>query len=1121
VSGGSSSGVAYIDDLPIGSRSEGVTWETETGHMRFSVLGPLQVLDDQGEVIELGGRQPRATLAVLLAAAGRPVSVESLIDAIWGPTPPASAAGTLQSYVSRLRRRVSPAELVFDDVGYRLVVPADDVDHLVFEQLADEGRARLDAHDPTAARAALLEAEALWRGPALTEFAELDVVVGTATRLEQRRLSAIEDRLDADLALGRHAAAVAELTELVAANPLRERLQEQLAIALYRSGRQAEALRSLAEAGRTLREELGIEPSRELRELEAAILAHDPALDLPPSVAALAPPGTSPPSSAPSAGQELPAPQGPSARPALVGRGHELAELVAALAESDLDTRFVVIEGEPGIGKTRLADELRTIAAGAPDADVLAVWGRSDEGGAAPALWPWLAPLRAVAAVAGQHGDVPPAVADLLAGSVEMAAGQARAAQFERFEAVATLLEVVASSRPVVVLLDDLQWADATSLELLAFLAGRSTRGVLVVGTVRQLEVGRNDAVTETLAAIARRPGSRRLVVRGLDRADTADLLEAAANHAVSAADASAIHARADGNPFYAIELARLLDEEGDSSDEIPGGVGDVIRRRLARLPEPSVELLGVAAVVGREVDLQLLAVATDSTLGEVLDRLEPAVVHRLLVDAPDQPGPLRFSHALVREVLLDDLTSLRRARLHLQVADAMVARGAGVDDAEILAEHLWRAVPVGVGGRAAEALERAAEVAVRRVAYAAAEDLLTRAVQLRRSTGSTLADEEAELRALFRLLEVARARRYFQGAAAPEVIDRAKELAERTGQRDLLLDLMWFEWSSRATAARTADSTPLAEAYQRLTRDDPRPEVQAAGWEVRGVWCWGAGRIGEAVESLERAMALTADLPAPADEFGAEQRMVSVTFALLNHALHGDVPVPEVFARFDELMASIPDRFGVASVCGFAATTAIALGDWEQAERFAATGADANRTGEFTFWVGQTLMQRGIVQVWRGTVDEGVADFTTGRDIYTGIGGRSALSTFEASLALNLIARGRVAEARRSSPTPAPRSTGWPSSGTSRSSRWPRPCWPTPPATSSRPVSGSPRPSPAAGSRAPTAWRPAPSRPPSTWGSPFPTDRTGDGLRAQGPSDHHQNGGVWCAVCGVRGMGV
>jgi len=171
--------------------------------------------------------------------------------------------------------------------------------------------------------------------------------------------------------------------------------------------------------------------------------------------------------------------------------------------------------------------------------------------------------------------------------------------------------------------------------------------------------------------------------------------------------------------------------------------------------------------------------------------------------------------------VLLDDLTSLRRARLHLQVADAMVARGAGVDDAEILAEHLWRAVPVGVGGRAAEALERAAEVAVRRVAYAAAEDLLTRAVQLRRSTGSTLADEEAELRALFRLLEVARARRYFQGAAAPEVIDRAKELAERTGQRDLLLDLMWFEWSSRATAARTADSTPLAEAYQRLTRDD------------------------------------------------------------------------------------------------------------------------------------------------------------------------------------------------------------------------------------------------------------------------------------------------------------
>jgi DNA-binding SARP family transcriptional activator len=1010
--------------------------------MRFSVLGPLQVVDDEGALVDLGGRQPRTTLALLLVAAGRPVAVDALIDAIWGPEPPASAAGTLQSYISRLRRRIGSAALVFDDVGYRLEVDPDLVDHLRFERLADEGRARLDARDWAAARAVLIEADALWRGPALSEFLDVEVAVGPATRLEQRRLAALEDRFAAELALGRHATVAGELAEVAAAHPLRERLQEQLALALYRSGRQAEALRSLADAGRILREELGIEPRRELRDLEAAILAHDPDLDLDPEVdpevdlvtdlvpepgAGSARPvadgvalddGAGADGRAADAARVRPAPA-VRGRPPLIGRDHELAELLDARRESDGEARFVVIEGEPGIGKTRLADELRERASSGSDggAAALAVWGRPDEGGAAPALWPWLAPLRAVAAAAAERGDVPPAVPELLAGSVEMAAGQARSTQFDRFEAVATLLEQMAAHQPVVVLLDDLQWADSTSLELLAFLAGRLTRGVLVVGTVRQLEVGRHDVVTDALAAVARRPGSRRLVVRGLDRSDTTEVLEAVAGRRVGTAQVAAIHERADGNPFYAIELARLLDEEDGNSGEVsggvPGGVGDVIRRRLDRLPATTSELLGVAAVVGREADLQLLAAAADVSLAEVLDTVEPAVVHRLLVESPDRPGQLRFSHALVREVLLDDLTSLRRARFHLRVADAMVDRGAGVDDVEILAEHLWRAVPVGVGGRAAEALEQAAEVAVRRVAYDAAEDLLTRAVQLRRSTGSTTDDERAELRALYRLLEVARALRYFQGAS-PEVLDRAKDLAERTGERDLLLDLLWFEWSSLATSARGVEGTPLAERFVRLTQEDPRIEVQAAGWEVHGVWCWGAGRIAEAAETLDRSYDRLADIPMPEEGFGAEQRMVAQTFRLLNHALRGDVEAGEVYRGFDQLIAAMPDRFGVASICGFASTTAIALGDWDQVGKFAAISDQADRGSQFAFWRGQTLMQRGIGAVWAGSVDEGVADFEAGRGQYTAIGGRSALSTFEASLGMGLIELGRLDDGAR-----------------------------------------------------------------------------------------------------------
>ncbi len=960
--------------------------------MHYRLLGPPEVVDAAGDRIDVGGRQPRILLAVLLLANGRRVTVDALVDAIWGEDPPASATGTVQSYVSRLRRRFGDGQdLSWDEAGYRLDVAAEQVDARRFEALAEEGRSLLAAGRADEASAVLQEALDLWRGPALADVADLEFAVGPATRLEQRRLSAVEDRLAADLALGRHATVAGELAELVAAHPLREGLQVQLALALYRSGRQAEALRALADAGRTLREELGIEPSRQLRDLESAILAHDPALE----------PAAPAPASAPPAAAT---PHGP----ALVGRDVELAALLTALDESADDARFAVIEGEPGIGKTRLADELGCAAAAR---GAIAVWGRSDEGGAAPALWPWLPPLRTIA---GRAGEVPVHVAQLLSGAAPMAAGQAGAAQFERFEAVASLLDEVSAATPLVVLLDDLQWADETSLELLGFLAGRLRRGVLIAGTMRQLEVGRNDAVTDALAAIARRPGSRRLQLRGLAPAATAAVLDAATDRAVAAAVTASIHARAEGNPFYAIELSRLVDEEGGMAGEVPATVGDVVRRRLARLPAATVELLGVAAVVGRDVELGLLSRAAGRSFDEVLDGLEPAVVHRLLAEVPELPAVLRFSHALVREVVLDDMTSLRRARLHLKVAEAIEAGGAGVDDAEILAEHLWRAAPVGVGQRAAEVLERAAEVALRRVSYAAAEDSLRKAVQLRRATSATMQGQEAELGAITRLLEVAKARRYFQGASDLDVLGRAKELADRCGQRDVLVDLIWFEWSALATSCRGEEAAPLAMELRRLTQDDPRPEVRATGYQVYGVLCWGAGRISEAVENLDIALDLVAQAGPPVDPFAMERVLVSNTFWIWNHTVHGDLAPEAAFAGFGQLIAAMPDRFAVASICGFAATTAVTLGRWDEVDRFAGIGTEAGAGGQFGFWDGMFRMHQGLVMVGRGQVEAGLASFAEGEARYTGIGARSALATFRASLALQLVAQGLPDEAAR-----------------------------------------------------------------------------------------------------------
>lgn len=964
--------------------------------MRFGLLGPVEARDASGATVDVGGRQPRLVLGLLLLAGGQAVAPDVLVDAIWGDAPPASAAGTLQSYVSRLRRRLEETgggQLTFDDAGYRLRVDPADVDVLRFEALADEGAALLAAGDPAAARARLVEAEALWRGPALVELRDVGRAAAAATRLEERRLAAIEDRLDADLALGAHAAAAAELAELAAAHPLREALRARLALALYRSGRQADALRALADAAATLREDLGIEPGRQLRELEAAILAHDPSLDLRPPSAA----GRPTAATAAAAATEPP--------PSVVGRDAELAALVAALDEAATGARFVVLEGDPGIGKTRLAEELRRIAAARGS---LTAWGRSDEGGAAPALWPWLPLLRSATERAG---TVTPAIAELLEGEAPLLARQGAAVQFERFDAVADLLERAGSAggAPMVVLLDDLQWADATSLELLAFLAGRLRAGVLVVGTMRQLEVGRNDVVTDALAAIARRPGSRRITLRGLSAGATAELLRDAAGTPVAASVAAAIHERAEGNPFYAIELARLTNEEGDGAalDEVPANVGDVIRRRLGRLPQPTIDLLGVAAVTGRDVDLQLLASSAELDVGECLDTIEPAIVHRLLVDVAERPGTLRFAHALVREVLLDGLTSLRRARLHLRVADAIEGGGAGLDDAEILAEHLWRAAPVGVGHRAAEALEQAAEVAVRRISYAAAETLLLRAVQLRRATSRSEADQRAELATIARLLEVTQATRYFQGADR-DILARAQSLAERLGEDDLQRVFFWYEFAALSTAARVAEAAPMAVDYLAITADDPRAEVRSGGHEVMGTSCWGLGQLDLAHHHFAESVRMLDGCAPPDSDFAAEQQLVSYTFELLTGAMVGTRPEEDTFAGFDFLIASVP-TVGVASICGFAGTTACFLGRWDRVAHVVAVALEADPASDFAFWGGQLLMYRGMTTARAGDVEAGRRLFEEGRQRYTGIGGHSGLPTFQASFALCCAEQGRV----------------------------------------------------------------------------------------------------------------
>jgi predicted ATPase/DNA-binding SARP family transcriptional activator len=326
--------------------------------MRFQILGPFAVRDGQGHELALGGPKQRAVLAILLLQAGQVVATERLIDELWGESPPRSAANTLQVYVSNLRKALGDGVLTTRPAGYQLEPSAVELDAEEFSDLVTEARRALKGGDPASAHRLLVRALGLWRGAPLAEFAYEQFAQGEIARLEEARITASEDRIDALLAIGGDAGLVADLERLIRDHPLRERLRGQLMLALYRSGRQADALEAYREARQRLVDELGIEPGEELRSLQAAILNQDPSLVVP-----------TPPTDASDAADLGVLPR--RARP-VIGREVELRELASLL--TDPDVSLLTLTGTGGLGKTTLALEAARNARSAFPDGVTVIW---------------------------------------------------------------------------------------------------------------------------------------------------------------------------------------------------------------------------------------------------------------------------------------------------------------------------------------------------------------------------------------------------------------------------------------------------------------------------------------------------------------------------------------------------------------------------------------------------------------------------------------------------------------------------------------------------------------------------------------------------------------------------
>ncbi|UWE07767.1 AfsR/SARP family transcriptional regulator [Actinacidiphila bryophytorum] len=627
-----------------------------------------------GRMVDLGTPKQRALLALLVSRVGRPVTVDVMLEELWEGRPPPSARTSLHAYVANLRRVLEPARerrtparvLRTHGQGYLLDSRAVRVDVHRFCERATAGWHAWGRGDRRLALGEFEAGLAMWRGQAYAEVATATHVVPEVERLEELRLSLVEGRCAALLAAGAHEMAVAELEAFTQAHPLREYGCELLSLALYRAGRQADALAVLRTNQQRLARELGIDPRPALQHLESEILNQAPALDWQPP--------------APPVIRDLPTVPAPrsagSAADAdvFVGREAALRRLAEALpAAAAGHGQVVTVSGEPGIGKTAL---LRRFAA---SAGVPVLWGASPEHVAAPPLWPWQQVLRTLAACCPQW-PVPDPVAELLDSEVLRAGEGADAgtATLRRFDAIVDYLTGASQGTPLVVVLDHLHRADTGSLRLLAHLADSLPAGRLLVAVGHR---SGEPALTETVAALARAETTG-IVLGGLDVQETRRLAGAMLHREVGAHTAQALWDRTEGHPFYLREMVKQLTGEQRIEQPhtvpVPVPVREVVLRRVAQLPPSAAGVLSVAAVAGRHFDIDVVAEAAPVGIDAALEALDAAVAAGLVAEDQQRLGWFRFTHALTAEVLYGATGRLRRAHLQRRIGQAAARSRAG-----------------------------------------------------------------------------------------------------------------------------------------------------------------------------------------------------------------------------------------------------------------------------------------------------------------------------------------------------------------------------------------------------------------------------------------------------------
>ncbi len=762
---------------------------------RIQLCGRLSVELDGVELVgSLRGKQVPLLLAYLVLNRDRPVGREELIGALWPDQAPRSQDAAMRTLLSRLRSALGGDILAGrDELGLELPEPA----WVDVEAAASEvwrAQRALEANDARAAWA-------LAQVP--LNIASRGLLPGTqATWLEPRRRELADIRLQALEVIGRAGLSLGgtqlgsverAARTLIETEPYRESGYVLLMAALEAEGNVAEGLRVFEQLRSLLRDELGISPSPE------AIQAHERLLN-PPGARVSSAAGRSE-----SVGEiEVPAELVAAASAALIGRREEMAQLEQWWHASEGE-RVMLLAGDPGIGKTRLLAEI-AVRAHASGAIVLA--GRAPEETLVP-YQPFLealghyvfrAPLEDLRLTTREYGAelgrLIPELRRRLPDLPPPDPGDPETDRYRLFEAVAGLLAEISNAVPVLIVLDDLQWADRPTLLLLRHLA-RSPQNsrVSIIGAYRAVD-NWSEGFDAALAGLRRERLTVQLDIGGLPEAEAMELVRLRVGGTPSLGFLQALYRETEGNPFFIEEIVRHLRDSGVSSQEagaheletvgLPDDVRDVISRRLERLDAGSIEWLRVAAVIGRDFESELLEHVLGNDEDRFLAALEDALDAGLVTEAPGEPGRYSFSHALIRETLYGGMSSARRTRIHRRVGVALEEIGDHERHIGALALHFTRAAEP-------EDAERAIRYALQAGARATA----------------MLANEEAAAH-YARALEVLE-------RSAPDALRRRCDLMLELGEARVRSGERPLAWGTfrdaAALAAKLGDSDALARA--------------------------------------------------------------------------------------------------------------------------------------------------------------------------------------------------------------------------------------------------------------------------------------------------------------------